>query len=216
MPGINTEGLPAEVVEFISNLETQNSELATQLSKSTEVIEALIDASDEGDDDSIDADDDIQKALAANPALATLIAKSQTETAELRKSVEQAETIAKAERDARLTQEYISKATKYTALPGVTADGFGPILKSVAEKLSAEEFEALVSILDAASGTIAENNKITEEIGKSGALYAGNDDTLSKAAAEIAKSEGVDPIVALAKAALANPAAYEASRTGGK
>lgn len=208
MPGIKTDGLPAEVVEYIEGLETTNGDLTTQLTKSTDTIAALTEAQVEETTEPVEeADDDLAKAM-ANPAVVAMIAKAQGEASE-------AVAIAKAERDARLTNEFIAKSATLPALPGKTDAKFGPLLKSAAEKLDSTEFNLLWDTLAAANGVLAANSRIEGEIGKSGAVFSGSD--LSAKAAEIAKADPtIDPLVALAKAAIANPDLVAAHTAGGK
>lgn len=103
---------------------------------------------------------------------------------------EEAETIAKAEREHRETQEFIAKARAYTSLP-VKAEEFGPVLKRLHETLDEDEIALVTKVLSAANETVASVGAF-DEIGKrgSGVGY----ETISKvdsAAQEIAKSENI-------------------------
>lgn len=63
--------------------------------------------------------------------------------------------IAKAERDQRLTAEYIRKAEGYAHLP-LKADVLGPLLKKLADTLTADEYgqvEQVLTAANAAAGT---------------------------------------------------------------
>ncbi|NBV35770.1 MAG: hypothetical protein EBR94_00645, partial [Bacteroidetes bacterium] len=76
-----------------------------------------------------------------------------------------AETIAKAERDHRLVQEYIAKAGTLKNLP-IKAEEFGSVLKSVAEALTEEQFSAIWQVLNAANSNLSKTG-LFNEIGKS-------------------------------------------------
>ncbi len=77
------------------------------------------------------------------------IAKMQAELETLRKRAEDAETLAKAEREERLVREWIEKARAYAALP-TTADKLGPVLKRAHAALPAEDFAELERLFAAA------------------------------------------------------------------
>jgi hypothetical protein len=94
----------------------------------------------------------------ANIEKAALLA----EIAELRKA-------AAIEKDAKITKEFIAKtATELKSLPAITADSFGPILKSASFKLTGDEFGAIYAALQAASNFIAQNATLTKELGVGG------------------------------------------------
>ena len=77
----------------------------------------------------------------------------------LTKRAEDAENIAKAERDSRVLKEYIAKAADLASLP-IEAAEFGGVLKALAEK-APDEFAKLMPVLTSAN-----------EIAKKGALFA--------------------------------------------
>jgi hypothetical protein len=89
-----------------------------------------------------------------------VVAKAYGEIAKLQKRTEQAEQVAKAERDLRLTREYVAKAAEY-ALP-VPPETLGPVLKRCAEVLSKSDQLVLAQCFEAAS------NDMFTEIGKAG------------------------------------------------
>jgi len=120
---------------------------------------------------------------------------------------EEAESIAKAEREHRLNQEYVAKARAYTNLP-VSADEFGPVLKKIHESLDESEFELMTKVLSSANETIADM-RVFDEIGKRGVQGY---EAVSKAdaqAAEVAKSEGISQEAALSKVFEQNPGLYD-------
>ena len=143
--------------------------------------------------------EEISKAFAGTgqdqEAVKALFSKAAAEIDTLRQRATEAETIAKAERDARLTDAYISKAASYN-LP-IGAEELGPVLFRMAETMSYEDCSVINKCLTAAGATIF------EEIGHVGG--GDNDDILtqvSKAAAE----GGVDPSEVFDQ----NPDAYSA------
>jgi hypothetical protein len=103
--------------------------------------------------------EDISKALEAERIeKAALMA----EVAELRKAAE-------LEKQVKITKEYIQKAAvDMKHIPTVVADKFGPVLKACAEKLTADEFNAVYGVLKAADAFIAQNSTLTKELGVGG------------------------------------------------
>lgn len=112
-----------------------------------------------------------------------------------------------AERDLRITKEFIAKAETYKSLP-VKADDFGKMLKDICKK-APEQYEELVKVLDAANNLINKNNKLMDEIG--GGQPVENDALvkMNAKAAEIQKSHsGMTFEVAFAKACNEDPQLY--------
>ena len=170
---INKDDLPKEVKDYIGMLEaelaaadTENSALSEQLSKS---IPADADAEAEL----------VRAQLAkADPAVRALIEKQQ---AELDKVTE----IAKAEREERLTREYIAKADQLPML-GERAK-LPTILRKADELLPAEDAETLRTILKAANAQIRESNLFTSFGVGGGETTTGQ--SVEAAARELLKSE---------------------------
>lgn len=100
------------------------------------------------------------------------IAKMAAEVADLRKRAEAAEAVAKAERDARLTAEWIAKAEGFSNLT-VAAGTLGPILKRASETLSAEDMGELERVLAAAHEQVGKS-ALFETVGKAGDDSVGN------------------------------------------
>ena len=149
------------------------------------------------------------------------LAKADPETrAAIKKAEERAEAaekIAKEERDARLDKEYIAKAEKLDHLT-IKAEDFGPVLKSAAEKLTKEEYEALESVLKASNEQI-EKGALFAEAGAAGSVAAADAfGELQQKAQEIKKAEPkLSDAEALDKAMKDNPdleAAYLAEARG--
>jgi len=76
--------------------------------------------------------EDVLKGL--TPAARALVEKAQADAAAATKAAEEAGKVAKAEREQRVTKEFIAKAQTLAALPGMNADDFGVVLKGIAEK----------------------------------------------------------------------------------
>lgn len=177
------------------------------------------DEDDEVNDDSA-ADDTAQQVLAGlSKALGDsdrdqYVAKAMGEITKAQRRADRAEGIAKAERDLRLTREYIAKAAEYTGLP-VPPEVLGPILKRCTESLSKQDCEVLAQCLDAAAYA-GEGDSFDPyaEIGKSGG--GDNDDILTQVNAHanemFGKAEpgtGFTREHAVSKVFEDNPAAYD-------
>lgn len=138
--------IPAEVYDYIEALESANAELVEQITKMAEEADAEAQAQEE----------EILKS--ADPRLVEIVKG-------LEERASAAEAIAKAERDHRLEQEYIAKSAELTNL-SVKAQEFGLVLKNVAEKLTAEEFDAVWQVLASANANLAKSGLFVE-FGKS-------------------------------------------------
>jgi len=138
--------IPAEVFDYIEALESANEELMSVVEK----MQADIDAEAEAEEQEI--------LKSADPRLVEIV-----KAAEERAIA--AESIAKAERDYRLEREFVSKAQELNNLP-VTAEEFGLVLKSVADALTEEQYDAIWKVLSAANANLA-NSAMFSEVGKS-------------------------------------------------
>lgn len=87
---------------------------------------------------------------------------------DLEKRAVAAEEVAKAERDKRLTAEWVTKAREELASLPAEAEQLGCVLKRASESLSADDFAELSRVLKAAAAQIAANDAITAEVGKAG------------------------------------------------
>lgn len=110
-----------------------------------------------------------------------LFSKAAAEIDSLRSQLRETQEIAKAERDQRLTDAYISKAASYN-LP-VNAEDLGPVLYRMAETMSYEDCSVINKCLTAAGATIF------AEIGQIGG--GDNEDILSQVS-KAAEEGGVD------------------------
>lgn len=118
-------------------------------------------------------------------------ADAQLEKAErekLTKRVEDAEKLAKAEKDERLTRDFIAKAEAFKALP-VTPGDFGIVLKSIHGGVDTKTFEALEAVLKAADEQI-EKGDLFKEHGRAGDPQPSTVEAeVTRKAEEIRKSE---------------------------
>lgn len=134
--------IPSEVYDYIETLEAANAE--------------LVDAIEKMSKEQQDEKDEILKS--ADPRLVEIVKG-------LEERASAAETIAKAERDHRLVQEYIAKAGTLNNLP-IKAEEFGNVLKNVAEALTEEQFSAIWQVLNAANSNLSKTG-LFNELGKS-------------------------------------------------
>lgn len=132
----------------------------------------------------------LEKAEAEGKALAERVEKAEAATAE-------ADKLAKAERDARVTREFVTKAEAYKALV-IKAEEFGPVLKSVAEKLTKEEAEAIDTVLKAADAQISASELFKEQ-GAGGRVPAA-DSALAEVQRKAEELKKSDPTLSDAKA----------------
>lgn len=138
--------IPSEVYDYIEALESANAELVDQVSKMADEIEA----SEE------EAQAEIFKS--ADPRLVELVKG-------LEERASAAEAIAKAERDHRLEQEFITKAATLGNL-SVKAQEFGVMMKGIADSLTTEQFDAIWNVLTSANANLAKSGLFVE-FGKS-------------------------------------------------
>lgn len=185
MPDIKKDDLAPEVAAYIDELEAENDELSKAL------------AASDADVDTLSEDQLLAK---ADPAIARLI-KSQ------KAALEASEAIVKAERDERLTRDYISKAEKMP-LVGTDRAEFGGLLKRISEVVSKEDATALEGILTAANAQIEKGDLFREQgrYGEPATITA----SATAAAAEIRKNEpGLTEEQAIVKAMEQNPELFE-------
>ncbi|NBO54039.1 MAG: hypothetical protein EBU84_05480 [Actinobacteria bacterium] len=178
--------IPAEIYDYIETLEAANAELVDTLSKLAEEAE--------------EQEEEILKS--ADPKLVAIVKG-------LEERATAAEAIAKAERDHRLEQEFISKAASLKNLP-ISAAEFGVVLKGVADSLTDEQFNAIWQVLSAANANLS-NSAMFSEVGKSVSVDSdGPMSVIEKAAAALRQ---VDPSLtreqSIAKAVSADANLYK-------
>lgn len=177
--------LPAEVFEYIEALEAANAELTDQIEKMAQ--------------EEASAQEDILKS--ADPQIVAIVKAAEERAAA-------AEQIAKSERDFRLQREFVSKAAGMPHVAG-DAEAFGTVLKTVAEAVDANTFDALMSALTSANESIDSGN-LFAELGKSSSFdNDGPSSEINKAAARlIEENPSLTREMAVAKAVEANPSLY--------
>lgn len=145
------DGLSQEVLDYIESLETVNKELTDEVDSLTETVEKL-----EKDSLVSKSEDELQKELLekADPAVRALIEKQEAK-------LKEASEIAKAERDARLDREFLSKAE---AMPMLSTEktALGGLLRRISDALSAEDVAEVEKILRSANDHIAKSNLFNE------------------------------------------------------
>lgn len=208
---ISKDDLPPEVAEYITALEDTVEATTEALAAEDPEFAAAVagedfDMSDEPQYE-IDADyevevdvDDVADAVLAkaDPAIREMVAKAEARA-------EQAEAIAKAEREARRDREFVAKAQ---TLPMISTDSgrLAQLLKAAEDYLDPEDTAELVSILEKANAAIAESNLFAEV----GTSVAKSTPSLDAAAAEIRK--GAPELTyeqAVARALDTNPDLYD-------
>lgn len=142
----DTVEIPSEVYDYIEALESANAELVEEVSKLASSMQESAEAIQE----------EIFKS--ADPRMVELVKG-------LEDRVASAEAIAKAERDHRLEQEFVSKASTLTNL-SVKAEEFGVILKGVADRLTDEQYDAIWQVLSSANANLSKSG-LFAEFGKS-------------------------------------------------
>ena len=180
MPGQDMAGqiqagppLPQEVVDYVQQLEQALAEAQGQQFQPGKQEDDTVSGTNNPfgknaeylDDDEMSFLQDLAKNL-EDEDLREQVTKAQDLITKAQERAEAAESIAKEERDHRVTQEYIAKAKSLVNLP-VSPDEFGPVLKRVHESLPEEDVEILTKALSAANESIAHAGTFTE-IGKRG------------------------------------------------
>lgn len=152
MGTINKSDLDPEVLEYVEALEADNDDLQTQVEKAEAEITDLRTTLSKSAPKDDEAQEEINKALLAkaDPAVRALIEKQQAD-------LKAASDIAKAEREERLTREYIAKAE---ALPMLSEDKttLASVLRAAAEALTPEQNETLTKVLSSANEHISQGN----------------------------------------------------------
>ena len=208
--------LPQEVKDYIEKLEGANAQFATnetvlldRLSKAEEA------AAESGDDDGDDEDEiDLEEVLKSDDIpdeIKALISKQADDLKAATTAATEAGTIAKAERDARIEREMIAKAADELPLIGDTRENVGKLLKAASEKLSADEFGALVTIMKAANEQL-KLGPIGKEVGSSQSGDATSDPIKAAVAAIQKDHPEMGDAEAIAKAVEDNPALYVSYR----
>jgi len=136
-----------------------------------------------------------------------VISKAMDEISKANQRADEASEIAKAERELRLTKDYIAKAETYS-LP-IEADELGPVLMRMSDTMSYDDCAVIAKALDAASEAISymsselgfegggDNNEVISQVD------AFLDESLSKSEDKISKAEAMEGFF------VENPVAYD-------
>jgi hypothetical protein len=132
-----------------------------------------------------------------------IIAKALGRVEDIEKKYEEVAKAAQAERDLRLTREYISKAQEYN-LP-IAADELGPVLYRMAETMSYDDCAVIAKCLETAGEILFEETGY-QGGGDNADIYS----QVSQHAHEaFGKAEGFDEVTAINKVFDQNPDAYD-------
>lgn len=222
MPGQDMAGqiqagppLPQEVIDYVKNLEQALAEAQGQQFQPGNQEDDTVSGNnnpfgknlDHLDDDEASFLQDLAKNL-EDEDLREQVTKAQDLITKANERAEEAEKIAKFERDHRETQEYITKAKSLVNLP-VSPDDFGPVLKRLHEHLEAEDAEMITKALSAANESIASAGTFTE-IGKRGIDGYGSVSKAETLAQEmVEKSDDITEEQALSKVFESRPDLYD-------
>lgn len=193
------KNLPDDVREELEELlKDGDKELADTKAKLEEATK---------EDEKEDETDPVEKALAkADPAVAAIIRKMQADAEVSKKAVEEAQTIAKAERDARIHREMIAKAAEYQNIPG-TPDEKVAIFKALGEHPDPTVIQRVEQMLKAANAQL-DDSELFSILGKTRSDSSNNGEVEGKIG-ELRKS---DPSLsherAYAKVMADNPELY--------
>lgn len=214
------ETMPATTEELQEALAKAEKERDEALRKAQDAEEALAKSSKKKTDNTdtdTDGDGDGDGTEAMNKAelpapVREALEKAEREAEQLRKEAKEAQEIAKAERDQRVTREFIAKAEEYKALSVAPAE-FGPLLKAANEKLSESEYAELERVLKSADEQITKGD-LFKEAGRGGVpRRSGDGDAYQKAlskAQELRKADSSLSEVAAMEKAMADPDVVEA------
>lgn len=198
--------IPEEVLDYIQELEDQLAELTGEPIEGDQPMqeEEAMFGKNHTDEDEIAFLSELAKSLHDEDQRES-IAKAEQLVKKANERAEQAETIAKAERDHRLNQEFISKARALTNLP-ISAEEFGPVLKRLHDVMDEADVEAIEKALRAANEITAD---YFTEVGKRGDNALINDRLDSVAKSMVEKNSDLSMEQARAKALEADPSLYD-------
>lgn len=187
----------AELQAALQKAEQERDQAKTDLAKSEQELEKAKKTPkkpDEEDEDEnplnkSDLPEPVRKALQkAEDDRQTAIAKAE----EAGREAKEANDLAKAEREERVSAEFIQKAEAFKGLPTEPSQ-FGPLLKEANEKLSKENYDELQRVLKAADAGLTEGELFKEQ-GRAGGGRPPESDTsaaaeVTRKAEELRKSE---------------------------
>ena len=150
-------------------------------------------------------EDDILKS--APVEIQNIVKQARTEAAAAQAAANEANEIAKSERDTRLNQEYLAKAESLNQLP-LEVTEMAQLLKSISES-SPEQYAVLENVLTAVNASLSQSD-LFSEIGKSASEVGTAFDKIKAMAEErITKSESpLTMASAISSIASENPSLY--------
>lgn len=168
--------LPEEVVDYINELESTINELLGKDDFSVEEGDKMSPFGKSFDLDYEDEDNDLLTELSKaldeldeeDAYTRALVSKALDIVTETEGRAHDAEEIAKAERNLRLTREFTEVAKSLGSNLPVDPVEFGAVLKSLAEGLDQDDYEYVVDTFEKAN-RLASDSAIFDEFGKSGA-----------------------------------------------
>jgi hypothetical protein len=201
--------LPQEIVQYIQQLEQALAEAQGQNNQPSdheedENVNPFGKSLDELDGDELGFLQELSKNL-EDEDQREQIAKALELVEKANERAEQAEQVAKAEREYRLNQEWIAKAQAYSHLP-VSPEEFGPVLKKLSDALSDEELDMVTKALAASSEFVGTS---FEEIGKRGIAGYESVSKVDGMATELAKSENISKEQAVERVLEDHPELYD-------
>lgn len=161
--------LPDDVKTYIQELEAKAA-LVDDLQQKVQELQAAL--NEQGRQGTDTGSQGVGKKLDSQDIFKSLPEEVKKYVQDIEKRAKEAEGIAKRERDARITKEFISKAAEFKALP-IRPEEFGPVLKSVSEAVSPEIYQKVESVLEAAN-ELVEKSKVFDEFGKGTGAGAGS------------------------------------------
>ena len=219
MPGQMQSGppLPDEVIQYIRALEQQIAEQQGQgqgqgmgqqaPGKEDSNVNPFGKRDDELNDDEVSFLQDLAKNLESDEQREA-VSKAMEEVRKANMRAEEAERIAKAERDFRLNEEYVSKARSFVGLPVSPAE-FGPVLKRLQENMHEDDVQMIEKALSAANETIASGGFFSE-FGKRGTGASEPISKIDQKAQElVSKSENMSMEAARALVVEQDPSLYD-------
>lgn len=157
--------LPDEVIDYIQQLEEQLAQALGQAGEGDQVHqeEDQMVGKQYNDEDEVAFLTELAKSLQDEDQRESF-EKAEQLVKKANERAEAAETIAKAERDHRLTQEFVAKARAFSNLP-VDAHEFGPVLKRLHDTMDEADVEMIEKALSTANESVS---NFFGEIGKRG------------------------------------------------
>ena len=216
MPGQMQSGppLPDEVIQYIRALEQQIAEQQGQSQGMGQQAPGKEDSNvnhfgkrdDELNEDEASFLQDLAKNLETDEQREA-VNKAMEEVNKANQRAEEAERIAKAERDFRLNEEYVSKAQSYIGLP-VNPSEFGPVLKRLHENMSENDVQMIEKALSAANETIASGGFFSE-FGKRGTGASEPISKIDQKASELVEKHGMSMEAARSQVIEQDPTLYD-------